>query len=98
MSDLLTSPDLKTERATEPPKRWRNWWIANYPSVRTLCDLCGGSVPFIKAGDKYATHCFPHPSKDVAESEASRQIEDDIAEWGEQLDEYLGAFPDGKAP
>lgn len=95
MSELLTDDDLKTERATEPPKRWRNWWRATMPLD---CMDCGHEpavgVPY--GGCNCPSAVFP--SRDIAETEAADDLNYQVAAWGHQLEEYLGAFPEGEQP
>lgn len=95
MSDLLTDLDLKTERATEPPKRWRNWWRFSIP-VR-------GLDRDYDQGDHPGPIVFP--SRDIAETVARHKLEHGKLTWSDghktpfsAYIEYLGAFPDGEAP
>lgn len=82
MSDLLTERDLKTERATEPPKRWRNWF-----------DSLTGRWSSGATGPQPGSKLWP--SKDLAETAAAGW--EMHSNWRGKV-KYLGAFPDGEAP
>lgn len=81
---LENEPDVAPHNATEPPKRWQNWFVAlrehgfqNHPG-------------FVDAGEKFhGTHTWP--SKDTAES--AFQEDCDSHPWMMEFDEYLGAYP-----
>lgn len=91
--DLLTDDDLKTERATEPPKRWFNWSASVNDAVYECS--CGRDVR-VRAGVARLPHCpTAHPSKDIAESKALADMQDvgRALYWI-----YLGAFPEGERP
>lgn len=94
MSDLLTERDLKTERATEPPKRWRIKMQAKEELV--LRDYVYQEGEFFQVGPHY-------PSKDAAESAAMDFLSHALDpprdhEILANVAEYIGAFPDGEAP
>ena len=92
--DLLTDNDLKTERATEPPKRWRNWYRARYASVLFNGR---GEKRSVAAGQKYPGQ-YVWPSKEIAEQKSSECC--GVAASGREYHKgfYLGAFPDGETP
>lgn len=85
--DLL---DLAPAKKSEPPKRWRNWWLSLGEGV------CYGCGRHMTDGEIY-TCCEDYPSPDVAEACASMD-----EEWsrsrGWAPDKYLGAFPVGERP
>jgi hypothetical protein len=92
VTDLLE--ENVAEVVKEPPKRWTNKWraLASAP-----CPYgCGFTC---EAGDVYFSCCGSFfISRDHAETTAAQQIQDDIAEYGEPLDEYLGAYPVDERP
>jgi len=75
----------ETNKATQPPKRWRNRWRAGAVCL-CVCIKCGEESIFLR-GEIIENHCLTYPSKDVAETEAQRE------EFGRGSDVYLGAFP-----
>ena len=88
----------EVETATEPPKRWRNWWRL-YPPVWVTCNFCGTqhfrdqqarTTPI-----DYDGCCQVYPSKDLAESGAEPEYDDSCAQ---ARVEYLGAYPEGERP
>jgi hypothetical protein len=87
--DLLTDNDLKTERATEPPKRWVNWWRAE---ERAYDPTTGDTF---EPGEEYADENV-WPSKDTAETDAAAALR--LPRDVYMLVTYLGAFPDGETP
>ena len=95
MSDVRFAPVDAPERETlrEPVKPWRNWWRiivkrdAPDPHCRVPNEV-GALYPSVRV----------YPSRDVAETCASKALARDIALFGKYLDEYLGAFPDGERP
>ncbi len=93
MSDLLTSEDLKTERATEP--RWRNWWRL-YPPTYVRCNACG---TFHHSPDgavfDYGGCCSTYESRFEAELNAK---EDYDPSCDQAKVEWLGAYVDGERP
>lgn len=99
--DLLTDNDLKTERATEPVKRWFSWWLAKERGV----SLCVNGVVYALPSQKPWRVPAAYPSRDAADTEAHEVIDQLRAPFGiskrrfEELAlEYLGAFPEGEAP
>jgi hypothetical protein len=94
--------------ATEPPKRWRNWWQASpttateppkrwrnwWQASRDGLVGCGKcNVTWSMAkGDTVGDHCWTHPSRDVAETVAAKHCESPFAL------QYLGAYPEGERP
>jgi hypothetical protein len=64
--DLLSDEDLQTQRATAPPKRWRNWALVVAP-FKSKCLVCG-AVREPEVGSIYRGCCRTFPSKDIAES------------------------------
>lgn len=92
MSDLLIDLDLKTERVSEPPKRWRNWWFSHG---------AGDEGPWREGCDDQSNpQADPtiYPSKDAAEAVADHQVEQMGAAQGPSLLTYLGAYPEGERP
>jgi len=90
--DLLTERDLSTA-PTEPAKRWKNWWRGiSY----NRCERCSHQG---RPGQIYTDCCDPAwPSRDVAESNAERQIAYQIESSGRALEEFIGAYPEGERP
>lgn len=86
MGDLLDDVDLAREPATEPPKRWKNRWVA-IEAHDAACWTCGAVVGFEK-GDVIESHCRIYPSKDAAITDAAR-----LAPPDDSARDYLGAFP-----
>lgn len=78
-----TTEERAEERINEPAKRWRNWWIDREDS--------GGC-------DEPYADCDVWPSKDVAESEAQRELLDDYCATGTCPSKWIGAFPEGVTP
>ena len=75
IDDLITierDEDARTveRRMPEPAKRWRNRWRAT-EIFHGACDVCG-AVELILPGMAYENHCRVYPSKDVAETEATK--------------------------
>ena len=93
MSELWT-PDLDTqvtpEKAKKPATKWRNKWVALVDHGEP-CDGCGD--PGTQRGEVYFNCCEPFESRDLAETIAAEQIADDLKEFGQINDTYLGAFP-----
>lgn len=85
--DELWVPDAVREALREPAKRWRNKWRALFAKQCPDCDAR------MRAGEIYLSCCWTHPTKDVAETRAAAELEQDIRLHGRPLDEYLGAFP-----
>lgn len=95
MSDLLTDNDLQVTRATEPSKRWRNWWRVTQEFI---------SIPTGKlrvVGEVYGAPVV-WPSREIAEQKARDTLATNRGYAGGQIkrspDIYLGAFPDGEHP
>lgn len=87
--DLLQDTDLAREPVKEPAKRWRNWWVAKNPN-HFYCVHCG-SCRFADRGEQFSDHCAIYPSKDIAESDAAKWLDAEV-------EEYLGAYPEGERP
>ena len=92
MSDLLTTPELRSEPVKEPAKRWRNLWRARDDLPNRRCTSCGGSVARKKPGTVFISHCRVWPSRAAAESSALEIIAAQAGR-GYEPDEHLGAFP-----
>lgn len=91
MSDLLTTPELK--RATEPAKRWRNWWRAH--PFAEFVDIHGRTARADAQG--IVAHPAIWPTKEVAEAHALEAF-DKLRAKGIEPGEYLGAFPIEERP
>jgi len=87
LPEVLSDVDFAPAKATEPPKRWLNWW--DY-EVRTRCSHCG-----VSKGPGLAPTCAVFPSKDIAESRASLTVERNgpNADWA-----FVGSYPEGQRP
>lgn len=88
MSDLLTSDDLKTERATEPSRAWKN--VVWHPEA----------TPYRQGIFGPGDVCSPAewPTREVAEAkwrDWANQNDLFVERWSLQ---YLGAFPADEAP
>lgn len=84
------------EAKTEPPKRWRNKWIALDGASPDTCPECGTLVSGYEAGAliiQPECACPAYPSKEVAEQVAEEFIDHDRA-LGLEPDTYLGAYPE----
>lgn len=92
MSDL--SLKERQETATEPPKRWRNWWRSVGLSQRMRCNICGVSFAALPKATFTFDHCLTFASQ--AEAEASAAQIDDPEMHSVVL--YIGAFPEGERP
>lgn len=93
MTDLDTKP--KSETRTAPAKRWINRWVVVNAETSHIfqCHICGRRWVH-RYGDILQSHCRRYPSKDVAESHASKLSASDIpTPDGKCGTEYLGAFP-----
>jgi len=80
-------------RATEPPKRWRPWWLITANDTFT-CDVCK-LRRYLAAGDFIGSHCSVFPSRDVAETVGVK-----VAHWPQNTGRvrFLCALPDGERP
>lgn len=76
--------------AIEPPKRWKNWWMATNNGM-VECGVCGATWGMFQ-GESVADHCWTHPSRDVAETEALEHQANPHALG------YIGAYPEGECP
>ena len=82
--------EIDVERIEKPVKAWRNWYKA------TATDCTEDGLP-VENGEVFPG-LSPHPSKDLAESVALRDMawnRDNATRW---IPEYLGAFPEGTRP
>ena len=71
-SDLLHDADFKP--AQKPSDRWKNLWMVNDRVLLIDCRICGHTTvcePFTI----YEAHCRVYPSKDIAETRASIDME-----------------------
>lgn len=76
----------RADKITELVKGWRNRWraISDFPRASRR--------EWIRAGQEYwGLGIFP--SKDIAETEAHLSLQDELRVLGNNLVEYLGAFP-----
>ena len=89
MTDTRTKH--KDEIIERPAKAWRNWYMVIVPLVHD----CDGSLG--DPGDIFGSgHLWP--SREIAEQKAADEDAKEIAEHGELLSKYLGAFPEGVRP
>lgn len=79
--------------ATEPPKRWRNWWRNGPAASAFRCNICGSRGHTYGPHEVFRNHCRVFPSKDAAETRAAEQMQ----QWRSCAD-YLGAFPEEERP
>lgn len=91
MNDCITNTDLSPP-LTEPPKAWRNWFMAGSRKFPAFCSICETHVVF-QPGEVFSNHCKVHPSKDLAETHARKLM----AGWDNPAF-YIGAFPEGETP
>lgn len=88
MNDVRFAPVDAPEReaATEPPKRWRNWWLSRSDVIRRTGERFPAGTAY--EGDRL------WPSKDAAETAALNQLREDAY----LPDQYIGAYPEGERP
>lgn len=91
MTDLQTLPE--TERGTNAPTRYRNWWLF-HEAQWFQCVVCGHEED-VTAGDMRQGHCKTYATIDEATA-AAREL-DAHSDPAIQR-EWLGAFPDGSRP
>lgn len=90
-----TAEKTRTEKATEPAKRWKNWWRLYAPTY-VRCNACGtfhhspDAAPF-----DYNGCCQSYESQFEAELNAK---EDYDPSCDQAKVEWLGAYPDGEQP
>ncbi|MCL4715489.1 MAG: hypothetical protein KJZ75_11310 [Hyphomonadaceae bacterium] len=91
-----TAEKTRTEKATDPAKRWRNWWRVNCAFLSATTGK-RHSIGDIYAGD------IAWPSKEIAEQRAMDNLATGRTSTGDVIrrqprDTYLGAYPEGQKP
>ena len=89
-------PDQKKKPTLQKP--WFNWWsIPNTVSLGpVVIMMVGGDGSASKTSDQR-----PHPSKDVAETEAQKIIDEHNTNCGcgyDLANQYIGAYEEGTSP
>lgn len=79
----------ETEKAEEPPKRWRNRWLWKTSGTSSICRTCG-SGHYRAEGDEFAECCQRYPTEADANEAAQRVL---ARQGGADIISYLGAFP-----
>ena len=82
----LTKPRKKTH--TAPPKKWRNRWRAR-EDIEEIYD----EESIIRISGEEWWGSLVHPTKEIAEHLAMKDLEYDKKILRVRLLEYLGAFP-----
>lgn len=82
----------RTETATEPPKRWFNWWRSRV-TILGECVKCACEDWRFEGQEYRDCECDGgYPSLDIAETEATKTLaEYNFLEW-------LGPYPEGEKP
>jgi hypothetical protein len=80
LPEVLSDVDFAPAKAIKPSSQWSNWW-----------KVC------VTNGDPPVGHVYRDmdiwPTLEVCEEKAREEIEWDIAEAGQVIDEWMGAYP-----
>jgi hypothetical protein len=79
----------ETEKAEEPPKRWRYRMLSRVSTRPGRCSHCDARLAAMAPGDEYVSHC-PFPTQEEAKARALDIIGCVPPDWFV----YLGAFPE----
>ena len=62
------------EAKTEPPKRWKNRWLAIRSYSTGRCSACGAENRVRIEGEEYLNHCTTWPTQEAARRRAEETI------------------------
>jgi hypothetical protein len=92
MTKVIERP--KQETLTRPPGKWWNWWKTRSPwRVK-------GTEKVFMPGMVHPSQHGPWPTKEIAEQRAIEWLNgtSSLGKPNNELDEYLGAYPEGERP